>query len=256
MRPRIRTIKPEFFLHEELFDLEQETGLPVRLAFIGLWCQADREGRFQWRPRTLKAGILPFDDTDFGRVLDALATRGFVVSYTCAGERYGYIPSFTKHQAVNNRESESDLPDPHGDGCEAVSPQTPLPGTGTERNGNGTGTGIAREARDKHASATRPPRVNGKPGFVPPSVQEVQAFATEDGFQIDAERFVDHFASNGWRVGGKTPMKDWQAAARNWARREPQFSGGNGRKGQEPFGRNAAVVQGTVDYFNSKDGDQ
>lgn len=33
---RIRTIKPEFFLHDELFELEKETGLPVRLTFIGL----------------------------------------------------------------------------------------------------------------------------------------------------------------------------------------------------------------------------
>ncbi len=56
---RIRTIKPEFFLHDELFELEKETGLPVRLAFIGLWTQCDREGRFKWRPLRLKAAILP-----------------------------------------------------------------------------------------------------------------------------------------------------------------------------------------------------
>jgi hypothetical protein len=44
---RIRTIKPEFFSHEALFDGERETGLPLRLAFIGLLCQCDREGRFR-----------------------------------------------------------------------------------------------------------------------------------------------------------------------------------------------------------------
>ena len=34
----------------------------------------------------------------------------------------------------------------------------------------------------------------------------------------EAEKFCDHFSSNGWKVGGKTPMKDWKAALRNWRR--------------------------------------
>ena len=110
--PRIRTIKPEFFLHEGLYDLEQGIGLPVRLAFAGLWCHADRAGRFRWRPRTLKAGILPHDDLDFSRVLDALATRGFVVKYASNGYDFGWIPGFARHQVINNKERESELPNP------------------------------------------------------------------------------------------------------------------------------------------------
>lgn len=39
----------------------------------------------------------------------------------------------------------------------------------------------------------------------------------------NCEAFIDHFQSNGWRVSGKTPMKDWQAALRNWKRRIPAF---------------------------------
>jgi hypothetical protein len=68
---RIRTVKPEVFCHEELFELEQETKLPMRLAWIGLFTCCDRDGRFVWRPRTLKVAILPYDDVDFSRVLDA-----------------------------------------------------------------------------------------------------------------------------------------------------------------------------------------
>jgi hypothetical protein len=82
---RIRTIKPEFFRHYDLWQAEQEAGLPLRLAFIGLWCVADREGRFHWRPQQLKVEILPYCDIDFSRVLDAWVTRGFVVKYTVDG---------------------------------------------------------------------------------------------------------------------------------------------------------------------------
>lgn len=110
--PRIRTVKPDFFKHEALFEAEQETGLPLRLAYIGLWTQADREGRFLWRPRPLKLDVLPYDECDFGRVLDALATRGFLVKYTDGNREIGAIPSFPRHQVINNRESASNLPPP------------------------------------------------------------------------------------------------------------------------------------------------
>ena len=36
--------------------------------------------------------------------------------------------------------------------------------------------------------------------------------------------FYDHFTANGWMVGGKSKMKDWKAAARNWSRRATDFS--------------------------------
>ena len=107
---RIRTIKPEFFRHEGLFELERETGLPVRVAFAGLWTAADREGRFKWRPKQLKLDCVPYDEIDFSRVLDALTTRGFIARYEVGGEDFGCIPSWNEHQVINNRESPSDLP--------------------------------------------------------------------------------------------------------------------------------------------------
>ena len=111
---RIRTIKPEFFLHDGLYELETETGFPIRIAFAGLWCVADREGRFKWEPRRIGVQVLPYDGIDFSRVLDALTTRGFIVKYSEEGVEYGFIPTFGKHQVVNNRERESVLPIPTG----------------------------------------------------------------------------------------------------------------------------------------------
>jgi hypothetical protein len=117
---RIRTIKPEFFIHEELFELEKKSGLPVRLAFIGLWCAADREGRFKWQPRALGAQILPYDGADFGGILDALESGGFVVRYG----GFGWIPGFLRHQQVNHRAPASQLPAPpdHEDGMSRGAP--------------------------------------------------------------------------------------------------------------------------------------
>lgn len=110
--PRIRTIKPEFFRHEALFDAEVATKLPLRISFAGLWTVADREGRFRWRPRAIKPDILPYDKIDFAAVMDALAQYGFVTRYEVDGDHFGYIPSFKQHQCINVREAQSILPDP------------------------------------------------------------------------------------------------------------------------------------------------
>jgi hypothetical protein len=163
--PRIRTIKPEFFCHEELFDLEQETGLPLRLAFAGLWTVCDREGRFKWRPRSIKAHVLPFDTVDFSRVLDALTTRGFVEKYTVDGVEYGCVPAFSRHQVINNRESESELPEPPknqqntsdsrvDDACPTRAPRVPHAGKAEGKGKEGKG----REGEGKGKEVSLPPK--------------------------------------------------------------------------------------------------
>jgi hypothetical protein len=72
---------------------------------------------------------------------------------------------------------------------------------------------------------TAPPR---KP-FRPPTPEEVNAYADELGKRIDGGRFVDYYASNGWKVG-KNPMRDWRAAVRNWISRDRQDAPRDGPK--------------------------
>jgi hypothetical protein len=111
---RIRTVKPEFFRHEALYEAERASNLPLRLAFAGLWTAADREGRFKWQPRALKLDCLPYDETDFAAVLNALCDAGFIIKYQDenGGAEYGYIPGWNKHQHINQREAQSTLPAP------------------------------------------------------------------------------------------------------------------------------------------------
>ena len=63
--------------------------------------------------------------------------------------------------------------------------------------------------------------------FTPPTVEEVEAYIAEKGYNVDAHRFIDYYTSNGWRVG-KSPMRDWKAAVRTWSRNnydKPKSSG-------------------------------
>lgn len=53
--------------------------------------------------------------------------------------------------------------------------------------------------------------------FTKPTAEEITAYCEETDRSIDAERFLDYYNANGWKVG-KNPMKDWKAAVRNWTR--------------------------------------
>lgn len=55
--------------------------------------------------------------------------------------------------------------------------------------------------------------------FAPPTVDDVKAYCFERGNNVDPQRFVDYYQSNGWKVG-KNPMKDWKAAVRTWEQRD------------------------------------
>ena len=92
----------------------------------------------------------------------------------------------------------------------------------------GLDPGLGLEKESMGADAPMPPAPeksktrNAKKKFTPPSAEEVAEYAAETGRAIDAERFVDFYASKGWMVG-KNAMKDWKAAVRNWTRGDRQL---------------------------------
>lgn len=56
-----------------------------------------------------------------------------------------------------------------------------------------------------------------KARFLPPTRDELNLEAAKIGLPgIEVDKFVNHYASNGWRVG-KVPMKSWPHALASWA---------------------------------------
>jgi len=150
---RIRTIKPEIATHEGLYDLELETSLPIRFAWCMLFTVCDREGRFQWRPRALKAQILPYDLIEFSRVLDAWLTRGFVVKFRVKNDWYGWVPTFTRHQVINNREVASSLPSVEKADEVIDHRSQQLADASSTRDSRVDDASSTREAREGHAAS-------------------------------------------------------------------------------------------------------
>ncbi len=104
---RVRSVTPAFFRHELLQDLEAaHPGAHVMLVFAGLWTVADKEGRFEWRPRQLHLDILPFLALDLEKTLTILTAAGFIRRYTVGDRVFGFIPNFGKYQRISGKEAQ------------------------------------------------------------------------------------------------------------------------------------------------------
>lgn len=72
--------------------------------------------------------------------------------------------------------------------------------------------------KEQNTNISNTERKRAASRFTPPTVEEVQAYCQERQNNVDPQRFVDYYTANGWKVGGRAPMKDWKAAVRNWER--------------------------------------
>lgn len=220
---RIRNVKPEFFRHEGLQDLEKKHPR-IMLFFAGLWCQCDKAGRFRWMPNQIKLDVMPFIKYDPSTYLDVLWKSDYLFCYEVDEGKYGQIHNFKKHQVIWGSELKANERWP--------SPPLDVLGTyvgrtldcGDRNNGD----------RNKEEGSTPLPPKGGREKFQPPALDEVSAYCRERGNGIDAEAFIAFYASKGWKVGS-TPMKDWRAAVVTWEKRkerEPVSAGKAETRGQ------------------------
>lgn len=102
--------------------------------------------------------------------------------------------------------------------------------------------------------------------FLHPELNEVETYMKErnsvagglwpvEKVLSEAKKYFNYYCSNGWRVG-KNPMKDWQAAARNWMNNANEYkTSTNGKQQQESEltgfrSRNAEVLRRTFGQQN------
>jgi len=111
LRPRIRTIKPDFFENKKISTI----GVGSRFVAVGLISAADDRGRI-WCLPGLRTYIFPHGDVSekqFEKALAEVIASGFAWRYEAGQWTYLWLPGFWEHQRIN-RPSESELP-PHPD---------------------------------------------------------------------------------------------------------------------------------------------
>lgn len=113
-RPRIRTLKPELWQDEKVGGVSRD----ARLLFTVLITLADDEGRFRVSPGIVLGHGYPYDEDapkKLERWLAELTDVSLIKVYEVNGHRYGWFPSWMRHQRVQ-RPNESVLPAPQVNG--------------------------------------------------------------------------------------------------------------------------------------------
>lgn len=203
---RIRTIKPEFFTSEDVVSLSPF----ARLLFIALWCEADREGRMFWKPKTFKMRYFPADNIEIDALCDELIGRGLVALY---GDNLAEIPTFDRHQHINPRESASVIPS--RDASARVK----------HASSRVSDTQGGREGKEcSGASSDAKPPLAAKGSRLPkdwalPAEWETWCRAARPDLEPKAvaDGFRDFWVAKAGQGGVKL---DWEATWRNWVRNQ------------------------------------
>lgn len=196
---RKRMIDPNIWNSEDFSKLSSF----AKLIFIGLFSQADDEGRGKANPTYLKSILFPYEEAiraaDIKKTLSEIASTMSVTFYTHDEKEYYVLDSWDKFQTIN-KPTPSAIPLPEDYGMTTVG----LPLNRKEEN--------RKEVEGAPAREDTPSKK-----FIPPSLEQVQEYCAERKNNVDAGRFIDFYSSKGWMIG-KNKMKDWKAAVRTWER--------------------------------------
>jgi len=187
----------------------------------------DDYGRCEAHAALLRAALYPLKldqvrEANVERLLAAVERARLVRLYTVSGKRYLEVSDFRQQVRSNSKHPAPDAQQVDSF-CAAIA-KHPIANEhlgvsvsvseGVAVVGDGGGPPVG--GRSSRASAARPS-----------SLSETEDYFVAQGSIVEeAAVFFDHFEANGWRQGGKTPMRDWQAAARNWIRRSSDGSRG------------------------------
>lgn len=180
--------------------------------WVCLITQADDAGRGDARPAIIKGRCFPLRESvtikSISDSLHALASNGLIGLYEVGGRPFYWFPSWTEHQRVRDCKPKYPAPDESGNLRQSAASCGEL-----RQSAASCGLNPIQSESNPNPKEEACERAHR------PTVEEVAAYCRERGNSVDPERFVDFYASKGWKVGNQ-PMKDWKACVRTWEKRE------------------------------------
>ena len=157
---RIRTVKPEFWLDEDLSGVNPESALLA----IGLLNYSDDYGYFKAHPGLIQAAIFPLRELSYTvpRMIDELSRIGYIELWSGVdGKKYGRVLTFSTHQRVDRKKpsviSEIERIDDTSSNAQRSNKD--------ESTQEGKGTGKGREGKGREYTSSGDDGVTEKPRF-------------------------------------------------------------------------------------------
>lgn len=183
--------------------------------FYRLIVNCDDFGRFDGRPKIIASKLFPLKDIRTNQIesaLRALTLAELVILYEVDGKPFLQMKTWDRHQQIRAKKSKYPAPDDgmikHNINCnQMISDDDKCPRNPIQSE--------SYSFKENPLTGVKEKRIR----FSPPTVEDVSAYCKERKNRVDAQRFVDFYASKGWKVG-QNPMKDWKAAVRTWEQRD------------------------------------
>ena len=178
--------------------------------FYRLIVSCDDFGRYDGRPAIIKNRLFPLKELltiqDVANALSSLENAHLIEMYDHDGRPYLFLPTWENHQSIRAKKSKYPSPDDSESKhlntseiiCKQMNANVPVIQSNTKSN-------------TKSNSLVD----NDNKRFSIPSLEEVEEYCNERNNNVDAQKFIDYYTANGWKVG-RNPMKDWRAAVRTW----------------------------------------
>lgn len=244
---RIRSVKPEFWVSEQVGDCSPT----ARLTFVGLWNFCDDQGVHPAKPKTLKAELFPMDDITSQQVdawVSELIEAGLVREFEAPedGERYWHVTGWERHQRIEKPSFKHPAP-PALDSAtvrrsRSSSARRPLVAEESPTTRRAPPPGVDRSGEDRSGEEVRSPKARATPTKAKPPgktliapdfaiSERVRAWAASKGYG-DLDQHLEAFKA---KAGAKAyTYADWdlafmEAIRGDWAKLRATNGAGGGR---------------------------
>lgn len=217
---------PNRIIKESILDSESLSKLSwfEQVLFFKLIVMCDDFGRADARPQIIRGrafALHSVTDKQIQESLSHLEMVGIVDLYTVGGKPYLQLKTWEKHQNVRAKKSkypslhanesncmqmyanENNCMQMHAD--ESKCSRNPI-----QSNPNPIQSNLIERGTDK-PSSTR---------FIPPALEEIEAYRQERGSDVDPQKFYDYFQASGWIDSNGKKVKNWKQKYISWEGRQ------------------------------------
>jgi len=195
----------------------------AKLLFIGLFTQADDEGRGIGNPVYLKSSIFPYKESlrsaDVEKALSEISSNMSVFFYSCNGNQYYQLTNWDKWQKID-KPSQSKIPEFQEENMQI------------ETFGNNS-TNVRRvldessSLIEKNKNRKEIEEKKKEKEFVAPTLEEIEKYVNEKKLNVDAKKFFNYFTEGNWVDSKGNKVKNWKQKLLTWSSYQPGSNNSN-----------------------------
>jgi len=204
---RKRMIDPSMWINED-FGTLSTLG---KLVFIGLFSNADDEGRGKANPAFIKAVLFPYNDdlriADIEKTLFEISSKMSVIFYSCNENKYYTLISWSNFQKIDKPKA-SQIPK-YDENNPAIRRLFDEHSTTVRRH-------VVPNRIEKNRMEIEKNKNRNKKEFVPPKLEEVENYTKEKNLKVNAKDFFEYFEAGNWIDSKGKQVKNWKQKILTW----------------------------------------